>query len=94
MDYTTWIYFPSGWLDPEDLDALATEVGLTGKDRAAFLADPDEWVGSMWDEDAEPGGWVPALMDDALDKAWVAFRRKQEVAERKRRGVVKAFGKG
>ena len=70
-DWTEDVACLEGWLEPERLALIATAVGMDEQERAAFLADPDEFYGTLLDRIENPGvSFHPLSLDAAIETAW------------------------
>ena len=74
LDYTDSIAFPSEWADEPMLKTIALEAGFTSEQTGRFLADPDNFLQSLLDDDCEEVAWYEnPIVSSALDSAWESF---------------------
>lgn len=81
-DYEEMVGTPSAWLTKAELRAVAKDAMLDDAVARRWLKDPDTFP----DEEDR------AYLDEALDRAWAAYRRKQEGGTRRVLAIERTFG--
>ena len=85
LDYTDAIAYPSAWLNAAGLKKAGKEMGLAGKELAAFTADPDGWL-QVEDRYMDP------VVEMTIEGMWAEFAAGGgNTVYRKRETIVRLF---
>ena len=91
LDYTDAIAQPSTWTQPAQLEAIASQLGITGADRRAFLADPDDYLQRPATGMEDVSFIELPHVSHALDLAWQAYVAQQQDAAVRTAAIRQTF---